>query len=529
MSEEPQRHGGTEAGDIDSTELLLGSRAVLQIERRGKAAASRAHSKTLSRRAKPRGESNAIGFSWFFSAALRLCVSYSFVAISLASSLLPARAESEHVGPVPESVRKEFKLAAFYQKHLNLDGLPIVGSTNVSDYALLEAAWIVRHMLTNRSDILHAMASNHVRLAVMAWNEFTTDVPEHSRLTSKTYWDRRARGLGATPDAPAISCAEENLLCFPGDPYAKENILVHEFGHTIHEMALVSLDPTFDQRLRLAFRAAKRAGRWTNTYAATDHKEYWAEGTQSWFDNNRANDSAHNDINTRAKLKQYDPALAALCAEVYGDGPWRYHKPMERAPEDRAHLAGFDPSHSPHFKWREAPLGDHAKVSLHTDLGDIQVELYPAKAPETVRNFLRYVREGFYSDGVFHRTVTLDNQPDNSIKIEVVQAAANPERQKEAFPAVAIERTRDTGLRHLAGTLSMARDGPDSATHEFFICLTDQPELDFGGKRNPDGQGFAAFGKVISGMEVVRKIQASPASGQTLTPPVRIKNAIQIE
>src|SRR5258705_11529699 len=81
------------------------------------------------------------------------------------------------VTPVPQAVRQHFKLASFYQKYLDLDGLPIVGSSNVSDYALLEAKWIVRHMLTNRSDILHAMASNHVRLAVMAWNEFTTDIP----------------------------------------------------------------------------------------------------------------------------------------------------------------------------------------------------------------------------------------------------------------------------------------------------------------------------------------------------------------
>src|SRR5688572_22374854 len=117
------------------------------------------------------------------------------------------------VGPVPEAVRQKFKLAPFYQKYVNVDGFPIVSSSNVSDYALLEASWIVRQMLTNRGDILAAMGSNNVRLAVMAWNEFTTDIPEHSDLKSAVYWDRRARGLGATRVRPAVSCAEENLLC----------------------------------------------------------------------------------------------------------------------------------------------------------------------------------------------------------------------------------------------------------------------------------------------------------------------------
>jgi peptidyl-prolyl cis-trans isomerase A (cyclophilin A) len=164
----------------------------------------------------------------------------------------------------------------------------------------------------------------------------------------------------------------------------------------------------------------------------------------------------------------------------------------------------------------------NVRVLIKTDLGDVEVELDAAKAPATVANFLRYVESGFYTSGRFHRTVKPDNQPDNKVKIEVIQAGINPDKAKQEFPPIKLERTRDTGLKHLDGTISMARDGPDTATSDFFICIGAQPELDFGGRRNPDGQGFAAFGKVVKGMDVVKKIQAAPADGQTLRPPVKI-------
>lgn len=163
------------------------------------------------------------------------------------------------------------------------------------------------------------------------------------------------------------------------------------------------------------------------------------------------------------------------------------------------------------------------RAVIETELGEIEVELDVARAPVTVANFLRYVEAGHYTGGVFHRTVKRnpDNQPSNTVKIEVIQAGPNPER-KELFPAIPLERTSKTGLRHVDGAISMARLEPDSAQGDFFICIGAQPELDFGGKRNPDGQGFAAFGRVVRGKEVVRKIQQSPAEAQRLTPPVRI-------
>ncbi|MBS1701060.1 MAG: peptidylprolyl isomerase [Armatimonadetes bacterium] len=164
------------------------------------------------------------------------------------------------------------------------------------------------------------------------------------------------------------------------------------------------------------------------------------------------------------------------------------------------------------------------KVVIETTLGDITVELEPDKAPVTTKNFLRYVDAGRYEDARFHRTVTMDNQPDKKIKIEVIQGGVNPKFEKMDYPAIKLERTNKTGLKHLDGTISMARDGADTATSDFFICIGDQPELDFGGKRNPDGQGFAAFGHVVKGMEIVKKIQGQPSKEQSLTPPITIKN-----
>jgi peptidyl-prolyl cis-trans isomerase A (cyclophilin A) len=146
----------------------------------------------------------------------------------------------------------------------------------------------------------------------------------------------------------------------------------------------------------------------------------------------------------------------------------------------------------------------------------------------TTANFLRYVLKGFYSDGEFFRTVTATNQPNDAIKIAVVQAGASAEREDGSFDPIALERTGETGLRHLDGSISMARSGPDSATHSFFICIGDQPELDFGGMRNPDGQGFAAFGQVVEGMDLVREIHAMPADGQSLNPPLSIQRAVRV-
>ena len=158
---------------------------------------------------------------------------------------------------------------------------------------------------------------------------------------------------------------------------------------------------------------------------------------------------------------------------------------------------------------------------IKTALGNITIELYPAKAPLTVANFLKYVDAHLYDSSSFFRAVTLQNQPNNIIKIEVIQGG-NVDSLKE-FASIRMETTQQTGLLHKDGTISMARGAPASATSSFFICINDQPSLDFGGKRNPDGQGFAAFGKVTKGMDVVKKIQQLyPDQGQYFKPPVTI-------
>jgi peptidyl-prolyl cis-trans isomerase A (cyclophilin A) len=176
------------------------------------------------------------------------------------------------------------------------------------------------------------------------------------------------------------------------------------------------------------------------------------------------------------------------------------------------------------------------RVLVQTELGDIVVEVDQQRAPATAANFLRYVDAGHYNGGTWHRTVKMDNQPESTVKIEVIQAGVNPEFAKSGFPPIALERTSVTGLSHKDGVISMARGAPDSATSGWFICINDRPSLDFGGARNPDGQGFAAFGRVITGMDVVRKIQNAPSSAdrktnteaQRLTPPIRIIKAARL-
>ncbi|GHF22328.1 peptidyl-prolyl cis-trans isomerase [Kordiimonas sediminis] len=181
--------------------------------------------------------------------------------------------------------------------------------------------------------------------------------------------------------------------------------------------------------------------------------------------------------------------------------------------------------------WAEVVL-----IKMETSYGPVSIELYPEKAPITVANFLKYVDTGKYNNGSFYRVVRMDNQAQNNIKIEVIQGGMGDVPEHERFADIPHETTEVTGLKHEDGTISMARLDPGTASSEFFICVGDQPHLDFGGERNPDGYGFAAFGKVVSGMDVVRKIQNGKTdmptdptkleytSGQILIDPVVIKS-----
>ncbi len=179
----------------------------------------------------------------------------------------------------------------------------------------------------------------------------------------------------------------------------------------------------------------------------------------------------------------------------------------------------------------QSPTPPPVTVVFETTMGEIVVEVNVARAPLTAANFLRYVDEGWYTGGRFTRTVRPDTETNTTHPIQVVQATrrAAPRGEGPTFPAVALERTRDTGLRHVDGAVSMARVAgqPDSARADFFVCIGDQPSLDFGGGRNADGQGFAVFGRVVAGMDVVKKIQAAAvrAGTQTLDPPIAITAA----
>ena len=173
------------------------------------------------------------------------------------------------------------------------------------------------------------------------------------------------------------------------------------------------------------------------------------------------------------------------------------------------------------------------KVRIYTSAGNIEVELYGDKAPVTTSNFLQYVKDGVYNGGSFYRAVRPNNQRKDQPHIEVIQGGTDADSLKRRGP-IELERTSLTGLKHEDGTISMARSTPNSATSEFFICINAQPSLDFGGTRNPDGQGFAAFGKVTKGMKIVKKIQQEkttlyPALGlnQRLIKSVKI-NKIEI-
>ncbi|HET6247454.1 MAG TPA: hypothetical protein VFE47_07155 [Tepidisphaeraceae bacterium] len=255
------------------------------------------------------------------------------------------------VGPISDELRSAYHLDPFYKKTASIDGIVIIASDKVSDYALLECAWTLDHMLNGRTMAKEALVKAKVRVGILAVTEYTMDIPENKRMGNGAYNDRRSRGLGGLPLA---TCAEENLLNLRHDPYNAENITIHEFSHTVAS-AIRRMHPEWYTKLKDAYAQAMKAGLYAKSYAATNEQEYWAEGAQSWFDCA----SAHNDggNSTRAQLKAYDPALAALLAEVYGDGEWRYFKTTspKRPAGDRAHLAGFERSTMPAFDFNNSP------------------------------------------------------------------------------------------------------------------------------------------------------------------------------
>jgi peptidyl-prolyl cis-trans isomerase A (cyclophilin A) len=183
------------------------------------------------------------------------------------------------------------------------------------------------------------------------------------------------------------------------------------------------------------------------------------------------------------------------------------------------------------FAWRgSASAATTLLTRVDTALGSFVIAVDPAVAPRTVANYLAYVDGHWLDGGSVYRVVTLANQtPDTRHKIEVVQWGMKLDDAKAPpFAPIPHESTRETGLRHLDGTVSMARSEPGTAASEFFICIGDQPELDFGGRRNPDGQGFAAFGRVTQGRDVVQALHARGTVQQFLDKPIPIRNVRRV-
>lgn len=175
-----------------------------------------------------------------------------------------------------------------------------------------------------------------------------------------------------------------------------------------------------------------------------------------------------------------------------------------------------------------SPKYKNPHVEIRTKFGEIEVELYPDKAPKSVAAFLSYVEKGYYKDGSFYRVLNMDNQPSNAPKAEVIQGGMWKKKDKPEVPGIPHETTQQTGILHKNGVLSFARLEPGTAKTEFFICVGDQPGFDYGGDNNPDGQGYAAFGRVLKGMDVVMKIYRQPESEQYFENSIAIYNVVKL-
>ncbi|MDR2680064.1 MAG: hypothetical protein LBC47_04555 [Tannerella sp.] len=219
----------------------------------------------------------------------------------------------------------ELNLDSFYRKYMSVNGIHVVSSWRVPDSCFYAAYITIKAMTEALSkEVLDTLAAKNTRIGIMARYEGTTDIPEHAYLAADTSlnWDLRARGLGGSPGNPFSTCAEENILAYQIDKYHAEDILIHEFSHTIHGAGILSIYPGFNRELQASLDAALAKGRWKNVYAATNIEEYWAEGVQNWFNvnaevDNDDGDGKHNKINTREEMKRYDPGLYEIISRFF--------------------------------------------------------------------------------------------------------------------------------------------------------------------------------------------------------------------
>lgn len=214
-------------------------------------------------------------------------------------------------------------LDPWYKKYVDVNGIPLCSSWRCPDSALVaghNTLWAMTSMLS--PEVMDALRKAGTRVTMMGRYEGTTDVPEHAYLAADTTlnWDLRARGLGGDLEFPLTSCAEENVLGYQIDKYHAEDILIHEFAHSIHLVGIVQVEPDINGRLEVLLQNAIDKGLWWNTYRTTDIAEYFAEGVQDWFNVNAEMDhpdGKHNYVNTREELKERDPGLWQLLSEYF--------------------------------------------------------------------------------------------------------------------------------------------------------------------------------------------------------------------
>ncbi len=245
--------------------------------------------------------------------------------VTLAGATPPIKVEGSWTPPVITSPPDSLHLNRFYKKYLMANGIAITSSWRVPDSAMVQAWKIIKFMTNNLPDnVLDEMVKVKTRVSVMARYEGTTNIPEHAYLAADTTlnWDVRARGLGGDLHLPLTTCAEENLMAYQIDKYHAEDILIHEFAHSIHLIGIIQVDTTINSTLDRYLKMAEAEGKYKDTYARTDIYEYWAEGVQDWFNVNAEvarPDGKHNQINTREELKAYDPRLYGLISHYFTD------------------------------------------------------------------------------------------------------------------------------------------------------------------------------------------------------------------
>ena len=274
--------------------------------------------------------------------------------------------------PPPLTIREAFELDPFFQQWIDVEGFPVLASEKVNPYALKEAAWLIWRMIGHRPEILHTFVQKRVRFVVIGNTEIPTDIPDCSDQGPDflVYWHS---GLGGCKSGhTGVGSSEEILLHYPGGD--ANNVLFHAFAHTIHRFGLNTVDPTFNNRLQIVYDAAMEKGLWQGTYASADRGEYWAEATRAWF---HPKSGGSFKGNTRQALKVYDPGIAALLAEVYGDSGWRYTPLATRT--HLPHLQGFDPQDSPTSQgWPELAKLYHQQLrNPNSDGGGRWVDLRP--------------------------------------------------------------------------------------------------------------------------------------------------------